>query len=94
MKRIVILSILLIIFTGSGKVYYSSIGRTAGEFEIDKARCMNFANGAYGSQLPYPSDTGNNKYNIQVMGHIIVEQQYKSQHINKRLIILVIQWET
>ena len=28
------------------------MGRTAQQFEMDKARCMNFANGAYGSQMP------------------------------------------
>lgn len=65
MKKIVMATLCLALFTGCGKVYYSSTGRTAGQFEMDKARCMNFANGAYGSQMPYPTDTGNNQYNVQ-----------------------------
>lgn len=39
------------------------MGRTAQQFEMDKARCMNFANGAYGSQMPV--NNSYNQYNFQ-----------------------------
>ena len=58
-----IYSLCLLVFTGCGKTYYSSTGKTALQFEMDKARCMNFANGAYGSQMPV--DNSYNKYNFQ-----------------------------
>lgn len=52
----------LIFLTGCGKTYHSMNGKTAGQFEMDKAVCMNFANGAYGNRMPV--DNGNGRYSF------------------------------